>query len=167
VLDVLLVFYKFIAAVLPYFPYNKQSKKKHARGAITVYLTLFIQAKLLANMLVVAGVDQYVIKTNKSIITLDLHSTQIQGFFNKPVDNLSGEPVIARYLIDNFPNLLTHGVIISKNAGGAKRYKISLLNCFLNRFLNRKAIVSFKSRSDCVASDSFISDYCLFFEDFY
>jgi ribose-phosphate pyrophosphokinase len=64
-----------ITAVLPYFPYNKQSKKKKARGAIT--------AKLLANMLVVAGVDH--------IITVDLHSTQIQGFFNKPVDNLTGK----------------------------------------------------------------------------
>lgn len=95
-----------ITAILPYFPYNKQSKKKKARGAIT--------AKLLANMLVVAGVDH--------IITVDLHSTQIQGFFNKPVDNLTCEPVIARYLRDAFPMIESTGIIVSKNAGGTKRY---------------------------------------------
>ncbi|KAI8909120.1 phosphoribosyltransferase-like protein [Gorgonomyces haynaldii] len=93
-----------ITAVLPYYPYNKQSKKKKARGAIT--------AKLLANMLVVAGVDH--------IITMDLHSTNIQGFFNKPCDNLMAEPVIARYISEHFPNYLDDGVVISKNAGGAK-----------------------------------------------
>jgi ribose-phosphate pyrophosphokinase len=61
-------------------------------------------------MLVVAGVDH--------VITMDLHSSQIQGFFNKPVDNLTGEPVIARYLKDNFPDISSNGIIISKNAGG-------------------------------------------------
>lgn len=64
-------------------------------------------------MLVVAGVDH--------IITVDLHSSQIQGFFNKPVDNLTGEPVIARYLLDTFTNFQQDSVIISKNAGGTKR----------------------------------------------
>lgn len=93
-----------ITAVLPYFPYNKQSKRKKARGAIT--------AKLLANMLQVSGVDH--------IITLDLHSSHIQGFFNKPVDNLTGEPAIAKYLKERFPTLATQGIIICKNAGGAK-----------------------------------------------
>lgn len=66
-----------ITAVLPYYPYNKQSKKKKARGSIT--------AKLLATMLEVAGVDH--------IITLDLHSSQIKGFFSKPVDDMTSEPV--------------------------------------------------------------------------
>ncbi len=42
-------------------------------------------------------------------------------FFNKPVDNLTAEPVIARYLLDNFPDLQNSGIIISKNAGGTKR----------------------------------------------
>ncbi|RKP03994.1 hypothetical protein CXG81DRAFT_8820 [Caulochytrium protostelioides] len=93
-----------ITAVLPYFPYNKQSKKKKPRGAIT--------AKLVGNMLAVAGVDH--------IITLDLHSSQIQGFFNKPVDNLVAEPTIARFIREQFPNY-EQGVVICKNAGGAKR----------------------------------------------
>ncbi|KAJ3039582.1 Ribose-phosphate pyrophosphokinase 2 [Rhizophlyctis rosea] len=93
-----------ITAVLPYFPYNKQSKKKKARGAIT--------AKLVANMLAVAGVDH--------IITMDLHSSQTQGFFKSPVDNLTAEPCIIRYIRDNYPDY-QNGVVISKNAGGAKR----------------------------------------------
>nr|KAJ3417993.1 hypothetical protein HK105_000509 [Polyrhizophydium stewartii] len=92
-------------ASLPYFPYNKQSKKKKARAAIT--------AKLVSNMLHVAGVDH--------IITMDLHSSQIQGFFNKPVDNLLAEPSIARYMKERFESVLSRGVVISKNAGGAKR----------------------------------------------
>ncbi|KAJ3295354.1 hypothetical protein HK104_002771 [Borealophlyctis nickersoniae] len=117
-----------ITAVLPYFPYNKQSKKKKARGAITAKRMLlqlsllyvacrahrpFLRFKLVvANMLAVAGVDH--------IITMDLHSSQIQGFFKSPVDNLVAEPCIARYIQANYPNY-TNGVVISKNAGGAKR----------------------------------------------
>ncbi|KAJ3188418.1 hypothetical protein HDU85_005569 [Gaertneriomyces sp. JEL0708] len=92
-----------ITAVLPYFPYNKQSKKK-TRGAIT--------AKLVASMLATAGVDH--------IITMDLHSSQVQGFFACPVDNLVAEPCIARYIRDNFSEW-KDGVVVSKNAGGTKR----------------------------------------------
>lgn len=63
-------------------------------------------------MLATAGVDH--------IITMDLHSSQIQGFFKSPVDNLVAEPCIARYIREKFPNY-TEGVVVSKNAGGAKR----------------------------------------------
>jgi phosphoribosylpyrophosphate synthetase len=86
-------------------PYNKQSKKKYTRGSIT--------AKLVANMLYVAGIDH--------VITMDLHASQIQGFFNKPVDNLLAEPTIAKYLKDRFPDPASTAVIC-KNAGGAKRW---------------------------------------------
>ncbi|KAI8841566.1 phosphoribosyltransferase-like protein [Chytriomyces cf. hyalinus JEL632] len=96
-----------ITAVIPYLPYSKQSKKKKARGSIT--------SKLVANMLQVSGVDH--------IITLDLHSSQIQGFFTKPVDNLLAEPVIAQYiqstLYEEADNV--RGCVISKNSGSAKR----------------------------------------------
>ncbi|KAJ3158778.1 hypothetical protein HDU86_002459 [Geranomyces michiganensis] len=95
---------KRITAVLPYFPYNKQSKKKKARGAIT--------AKLVANMLATAGVDH--------IITMDLHSSQVQGFFKVTIDNLVAQPSIAKYIRERFPNY-AESVVISKNAGGAKR----------------------------------------------
>ncbi|GES76738.1 ribose-phosphate pyrophosphokinase 1 [Rhizophagus clarus] len=93
-----------ITAVMPYFPYSKQSKKKKHRGAIT--------AKMVANLLSVAGVDH--------IITMDLHASQMQGFFNKPVDNLYAEPSIAKWIQDSVPEH-TNSVVVSKNAGGAKR----------------------------------------------
>ncbi|PKY43231.1 phosphoribosyl pyrophosphokinase [Rhizophagus irregularis] len=93
-----------ITAVMPYFPYSKQSKKKKHRGAIT--------AKMVANLLSVAGVDH--------IITMDLHASQMQGFFNKPVDNLYAEPSIAKWIQDSVPEY-ANSVVVSKNAGGAKR----------------------------------------------
>lgn len=93
-----------ITAVLPYFPYSRQSKKKSHRGAIT--------ARMLANLLNVAGV--------KHIVTVDLHASQMQGFFKCPVDNLHAEPLIARWVRHNVPNW-KEAVVVSKNAGGTKR----------------------------------------------
>ncbi|KAF9412626.1 hypothetical protein BGZ94_000993 [Podila epigama] len=93
-----------ITAVIPYFPYSKQSKKKKHRGAIA--------AKLVANLLAISGVDH--------IITMDLHASQMQGFFNLPVDNLYAEPTIAKWIKENVDDW-ANGVIVSKNAGGAKR----------------------------------------------
>ncbi|KAF7595261.1 hypothetical protein BBP40_006761 [Aspergillus hancockii] len=95
---------KSITAVIPYFPYSRQSKKKSHRGAIT--------ARMLANLLSVAGVDH--------VITLDLHASQMQGFFGKPVDNLFAEPFIARWIRMNVPGW-KEAVVVSKNAGGTKR----------------------------------------------
>lgn len=51
---------------------------------------------------------------------MDLHASQMQGFFQRPVDNLYAEPVIARWITQSIPNW-QNGVIVSKNAGGAKR----------------------------------------------
>ncbi|KAI0396010.1 phosphoribosyltransferase-like protein [Xylariaceae sp. FL0594] len=93
-----------VTAVLPYFPYNRQSKKKSHRGAIT--------ARMLANLLHVAGV--------KHVVTVDLHASQMQGFFKCPVDNLHAEPLIARWVRLNVPNW-REAVVVSKNAGGTKR----------------------------------------------
>ncbi|KAH8681274.1 phosphoribosyltransferase-like protein [Xylariales sp. PMI_506] len=93
-----------ITAVLPYFPYNRQSKKKSHRGAIT--------ARMLANLMHVAGV--------KHVITVDLHASQMQGFFKCPVDNLHAEPLIARWIRMNVPRW-KEAVVVSKNAGGTKR----------------------------------------------
>ncbi|ROT41845.1 ribose-phosphate pyrophosphokinase [Sodiomyces alkalinus F11] len=93
-----------ITAVLPYFPYSRQSKKKSQRGAIT--------ARMLANLLIMAGV--------KHVITVDLHASQMQGFFKCPVDNLHAEPLIARWIRHNVPNW-REAVVVSKNAGGTKR----------------------------------------------
>ncbi|CAG8949566.1 hypothetical protein HYFRA_00007798 [Hymenoscyphus fraxineus] len=93
-----------ITAVLPYFPYSRQSKKKSHRGAIT--------ARMLANLLSVAGVNH--------VITIDLHASQMQGFFKCPVDNLHAEPIIARWIRHNVPTW-REAVCVSKNAGGTKR----------------------------------------------
>ena len=93
-----------ITAVLPYLPYCKQSKKKHSRSGVT--------AKLMANMLKIAGVDH--------IVTMDLHASQIQGFFNIPVDNLFAEPSIAAYLRRNVIGI-ENAIVVAKNAGATKR----------------------------------------------
>ncbi|RAL58933.1 hypothetical protein DID88_009224 [Monilinia fructigena] len=93
-----------ITAVLPYFPYSRQSKKKSHRGAIT--------ARMLANLLHVAGINH--------VITVDLHASQMQGFFKCPVDNLHAEPLIARWIRRNVAEW-RESVCVSKNAGGTKR----------------------------------------------
>ncbi|CZT04748.1 probable ribose-phosphate pyrophosphokinase 1 [Rhynchosporium graminicola] len=93
-----------ITAVLPYFPYSRQSKKKSHRGAIT--------ARMLANLLHVAGINH--------VITIDLHASQMQGFFKCPVDNLHAEPLIARWIRHHVPEW-SEAVCVSKNAGGTKR----------------------------------------------
>ena len=93
-----------ITAVMPYFPYSRQDQKKKGRTPIT--------AKLLANLLERSGVDQ--------VITMDLHSPQIQGFFNIPVDNLFAEPMIIKHIKDSVPDW-QKAVIVSPDAGGTKR----------------------------------------------
>lgn len=89
---------------MPYFPYSRQSKRKMHRGAIT--------ARMLANLLSVAGVNH--------VITIDLHASQMQGFFKCPVDNLVAEPLIAKWIKNNVPEWWD-AVVVSKNPGGTKR----------------------------------------------
>ncbi|KAJ1919002.1 ribose-phosphate pyrophosphokinase 1 [Mycoemilia scoparia] len=93
-----------ITIVVPYFPYSKQSKKKKRRGAVT--------AKVVACMLCVSGIDH--------IVTMDLHSSQMHGFFTKPLDNLLSEPTIVHWIKDNVAGY-KDAVAVAKNAGGAKR----------------------------------------------
>ncbi|XP_026762167.1 ribose-phosphate pyrophosphokinase 2-like [Galleria mellonella] len=93
-----------VTAVIPSFPYSRQDKKEKSRAPIT--------AKLLANLISVAGADH--------VITMDLHSSQIQGFFNIPVDNLYAEPAITKWIKENIPEWST-SVMVSPDAGGAKR----------------------------------------------
>lgn len=95
---------KSITAVMPYFPYSRQSKKKTHRGAIT--------AKMIANMMYIAGVNH--------VITVDLHANQMQGFFRNGVDNLHSEPIISRWIKKNLLGW-QEAVVVSKNVGGSKR----------------------------------------------
>ncbi|CAB3386000.1 Hypothetical predicted protein [Cloeon dipterum] len=71
-----------------------------------------ISAKLIANMLSVSGADH--------IITMDLHASQIQGFFDIPVDNLFAEPAEVKWIKENIPEW-RNSIIVSPDAGGAKR----------------------------------------------
>jgi len=91
-----------ITAVIPYFGYARQDKKVAPRVPIS--------AKLVANLLTVAG-------TNR-VITMDLHAGQIQGFFDIPVDNIFAAPLLIEYIRDRFNKDL---VIVSPDAGGVER----------------------------------------------
>ncbi|CAB4256988.1 similar to Saccharomyces cerevisiae YKL181W PRS1 5-phospho-ribosyl-1(alpha)- pyrophosphate synthetase, synthesizes PRPP, which is required for nucleotide, histidine, and tryptophan biosynthesis [Maudiozyma barnettii] len=93
-----------ITAVIPQFPYSKQCKMKKHRGAIT--------ARMLANLLIMAGADH--------VVSMDLHASQMQGFFTKPVDNLYGGPSLAKWIRENVPDY-KDAVVVSKNPGGTKR----------------------------------------------
>lgn len=92
-----------ITAVIPNFPYARQDKKDKSRAPIT--------AKLIANLLQTAGCDH--------VITMDLHASQIQGFFHIPVDNLYAEPSVLDYIKNKTD--YKNSVLVSPDAGGAKR----------------------------------------------
>jgi ribose-phosphate pyrophosphokinase len=93
-----------ITAVIPCFPYARMDKKDKSRAPIT--------AKLVANMLTVAGCDH--------VITMDLHASQIQGFFDIPVDNIWSEPLMISYIKRHIPGW-EGAIVVSPDAGGAKR----------------------------------------------
>lgn len=91
-----------INAVIPYYGYARQDRKTKAREPIT--------AKLVADLLTTAGVDR--------VVTMDLHAGQIQGYFDIPVDHLSGVPILADY----FKNIVDEDtVIVSPDLGGVSR----------------------------------------------
>ena len=93
---------KSIAAVMPYFGWARQDRKDKPRVSIA--------AKLVADLLMAAGVDR--------VITMDLHADQIQGFFDVPVDHLYASSVFIPYIqILNLPDL----VMATPDVGGAKR----------------------------------------------
>ena len=92
---------KRITAVCPYYGYSRQDRKASGREPIT--------AKLVADMLAAAGADR--------IIAVDLHSGQIQGFFDGPVDHLTAMPVLIDYLRANAD---TDTVIVAPDAGRVK-----------------------------------------------
>lgn len=92
-----------ITAVIPYFGYARQDRKARARDPIS--------AKLVADLLQSAGANR--------VLTMDLHSNQLQGFFNIPVDNLMGMPVLAKYFSqDGLPEDL---IVVSPDMGSVSR----------------------------------------------
>ena len=94
---------KRITAVVPYFGYARQDRKPGPRTPIS--------AKLVANLITVAGADR--------VLSIDLHAGQIQGFFDIPTDNLYAAPVMSADVLTRFPgrNLM----VVSPDVGGVVR----------------------------------------------
>ena len=94
-----------INAVIPHYGYARQDKKSEGREPIS--------ARLLADLLMVAGVDR--------VILVDLHTATIQGFFDVPVDHVTAIPIISKYFDDK---KIKDGVVVSPDVGGVKRASI-------------------------------------------
>jgi len=92
-----------ITAVIPYFAYARQDRQDKPRTPIS--------ARLLADLITVAGTQR--------VVTMDLHSPQIQGFFDIPVDHLSAMPVIYDFMKRNL--ILENPIVVSPDAGGVER----------------------------------------------
>src|SRR6185312_944776 len=89
-----------ITAVLPYFGYARQDRKTGPRTPIS--------AKLVANLITVAGADR--------VLTMDLHAGQIQGYFDIPTDNLFASPVLSKDIQEKLGN--SNLTIVSPDVGG-------------------------------------------------
>ncbi|SLN24662.1 Ribose-phosphate pyrophosphokinase [Roseovarius litorisediminis] len=94
-----------ITAVIPYFGYARQDRRSKARTPIS--------AKLVANMIVEAGIER--------VLTMDLHAAQIQGFFDIPVDNLYASPIFALDIMTQFKDSLDDVMVVSPDVGGVAR----------------------------------------------
>ena len=97
----------YVNAVIPYFGYARQDRKAKPREPIT--------AKLVANLLTHGGIDR--------VITADLHAGQLQGFFDIPVDHLTGMKLMADYFRTKLYDELSKGkvVVVSPDVGGVAR----------------------------------------------
>lgn len=94
-----------ITAVIPYYGYARQDRKARARDPIS--------AKLVANILTVAGADR--------VLTMDLHCAQIQGFFDIPVDHLVGAPLLTNYYHEKYGEAINEFVAVSPDLGSVGR----------------------------------------------
>ena len=96
-----------ITAVIPYFGYARQDRKTKPRDPIS--------AKLVANLITRAGADR--------VLTMDLHANQIQGFFDIPVDNLLGAPLVVDYFHEKFADVHDETIIVSPDVGSVARVR--------------------------------------------
>jgi ribose-phosphate pyrophosphokinase len=94
-----------ITAVIPYYGYARQDRKAKARDPIT--------SKLVADLLTAAGADR--------VLTMDLHASQIQGYFNIPVDHLVGGPILAKYFVEKGFKDNDDVVVVSPDLGSVTR----------------------------------------------
>lgn len=116
---------KRITAVIPYFGYARQDRKDEGRVPIT--------AKLVANLIVAAGVDR--------VLCMDLHAAQIQGFFDIPVDHVSAAPVLADHFL-SIRETLGDVVVVSPDVGNVK-----VANMFANILQCDLAIIDKRRQS--------------------
>ncbi|HVL98338.1 MAG TPA: ribose-phosphate diphosphokinase [Egibacteraceae bacterium] len=115
---------KRITAVVPYYGYARQDKKTRSREPIT--------AKLLADMLAVAGADR--------VVSVDLHTQQIQGFLDDPLDSLTALPLLVGWLIEHFDE--QELVVASPDAG-----RVRLAEKFASRLPNASMAFVAKTRT--------------------
>ena len=94
-----------VNAVIPYFGYARQDRKDQGRVALS--------AKLVANLIDTAGADR--------VLTIDLHSSQIQGFFDIPVDHLYAAPILVKYVKELTKD---NGVVVAPDVGGVKLARV-------------------------------------------
>lgn len=136
---------KSIVAVVPYFGWARQDKKDKPRVSIG--------AKLVADMLSVAGIDR--------LMTMDLHADQEQGFLNIPVDHLYASSVLLPYIKSlNLPNLVISSADVggSKRASGyAKALNAPLILCNKHREKPNE-VASMQVIGDCVGKDVVLID---------
>jgi ribose-phosphate pyrophosphokinase len=127
-----------VNVVLPYFGYARQDRKARAREPVT--------AKLVANLLQQAGADR--------VVTADLHAGQIQGFFDIPLDHLTGIPLLASHFKRILKAQLSEGrvVVVSPDIGGVVRARR-----FAEQINAELAIVD-KRRSYDIANQSKVMD---------
>jgi ribose-phosphate pyrophosphokinase len=115
---------KRISAVIPFYGYSRQDKKGRGREPIT--------ARLLADLLLAAGADR--------VLSVDLHTAQIQGFFDKPFDHLTALPMLAGYFKEKFGSEVT---IVSPDAG-----RVRVAEKFADRLGAPLAILHKRRRED-------------------
>lgn len=94
-----------ITAVIPYYGYARQDRKSRARDPIT--------AKLVADLIVASGADR--------VLTMDLHASQIQGFFDVPVDHMLGAPILLPYFENRIAAYHDEVVVMSPDLGSVGR----------------------------------------------
>lgn len=94
-----------ITAVMPYYGYARQDRKARARDPIS--------ARLVADLLQAAGADR--------VLTMDLHSSQIQGFFSIPMDHMYARPLLAEYYSKKIQGRENEYVMVSPDVGSVKR----------------------------------------------
>jgi ribose-phosphate pyrophosphokinase len=123
-----------VTAVVTYFAYARQDRKTAPRTPIS--------AKLIADLITTSGAQR--------MLTMDLHSGQIQGFFNIPVDHLFAAPVILEYIKENFG---PDAVVVSPDAGGVERAR-----AFAKRLNTSLAIIDKRREATAIKAMTLIGN---------